>query len=105
MILKRLSVCLGLKYSLAEYYNIKLVLGLKDNFKEVINSVLVKVKGLSFLVFFFVLEDTYYYCILGQPFMMLTALAFKTTKYQIDRLQYTTLKDLSLMCFVQVKCV
>ena len=36
--------------------------------------------------------------------MILTALAFKTTKYQIDRLQYTTLKDLSLMCFVQVKC-
>ena len=65
IILKRLSVCLGLKYSLAEHYNIKLVLGLKVDFEEVINSVLVKVKSLSFLVFFFVLEDTYYHCILS----------------------------------------
>ena len=65
VISKRLSVCLGLKYSSAEHYNIKLVSGPKVDFKEVINSVLVKVKGLSFLVFFFVLRDTYYYCILG----------------------------------------
>jgi hypothetical protein len=91
MISKALCNSLGFLMQDASEYNMCPVQGPISGLDRVVDNVTISVGGLSYDISFFVISEANHYCILRQPFIIISRIRLSGTPNRIDDPEYTEL--------------